>query len=711
MINTEIDAAGVATLTWDTPGRSQNVVNDASLQALGAALEAVFADPAVTGVILTSGKDTFCAGADLAMLRELAFGGQDAAALYEGLGALGGLLRRLEQGKKPVVAALNGTALGGGYEIALACHRRILADNPKARVGLPEVNLGLLPGAGGTQRLPRRIGVQPALMLLLEGKQLRPAEALAQGLVDEVAPPTELLDAAKRWLATKPAATQPWDRKDFKLPGGELEDPGVRQVFAVGNAMTVQKTFRNLPAPQAILSCVYNGCRLSIDRGLEVERRLFVSLLTDPVAGNLIRTGFFGVQEANKLARRPAGVPRSQPQAIGVLGAGLMGAGIALVAAKAGLSVFVLDVDQARADGALRYAAERLDGDVRKGRLTPEKHDAILARVRPGTDYAPLAGCDVVIEAVFEDRAIKAEVTRRAEAVMRPDAVFGSNTSTLPITGLAEASVRPDQFIGLHFFSPVEKMPLVEVILGQQTSDVALAHALDLVQALGKTPIVVRDSRGFYTSRVFATYVSEGLAMLGEGVLPALIENAGRMAGMPMPPLALADDIGLGLMAAIRRQTRLDLGDAAPQHPSQAVLEVMVDQLGRSGRRAGGGFYQGEGAERRLWTGLSEQFPPAAEQPEAAALVERFLIVQAVEAAKCVEEGVLLAPIDADVGALLGWGFAPWTGGPLSYIDTVGADRFVAKADALADQLGDRLRPGAALRGMAARGERFHSRG
>lgn len=707
MIRSEIDGDGVAILTWDLPGRSQNVLHDESMAAFAAAMEAALADPGVSGIIVTSGKEVFLAGADLAWIQRLAFGGAESK---KNAGALGAVLRRLETGGKPVVAALNGTALGGGFELALACHRRIAADHPKLRVGLPEVTLGLLPGAGGTQRLPRLIGINAALPLLLEGRPLKAREALAAGLVDEVVPPGELLAAARAWLASKPAATQPWDRKGFVVPGGDPEAPAVRQTFSVANAMVLSKTQGRMPAPRAILSCVYEGLRTTIDAGLLIEQRYFSSLLIDPVAGNLIRTTFFGVQEANKLRRRPDDVPKLRPQRIGVLGAGLMGSGIAYVAARAGLGVVVIDTDEERARTAVRYAEARLAPEVKKGRLTAEGAAAVTARIVPTVDYARLAGCDVVIEAVFEDRAVKAEVTAQADAVLPEGAVLASNTSTLPITGLAAASGRPESFVGLHFFSPVEKMPLVEVIPGRQTSEATLAHALDLVQAIGKTPIVVKDSRGFYTSRVFATYVMEGLAMVAEGVPPARIEAAGRQAGMPMPPLALADDVGLSLMRQIRRQTATDLGDAYVRHPGEAVLERLVD-AGRRGRRDGGGFYEGEGEARALWSGLASLWPSSGEAPTVDALVERLLGIQAVEAARCMAEGLLQAPIDADVGAVLGWGMAPWTGGPCSYIDTIGAATFVERADALADAHGERFRPPAALREMAARDGRYYPAG
>jgi 3-hydroxyacyl-CoA dehydrogenase/enoyl-CoA hydratase/3-hydroxybutyryl-CoA epimerase len=708
MFTCDLDAQGFATLTFDMPGRSQNVFNGESLQALSDALEGAFADPAVRGIVLTSGKQTFVAGADLASLRTMAFGGLSAEALDASVGALGTILRRMETAGKPVVAAINGTALGGGLELALACHRRIVADAPGVKLGLPEATLGLLPGAGGTQRLPRLIGIPPSMPLLIEGKQLAPAAAKAAGFVDEVVAPADLIGAAKAWLATNPAPTQPWDRKGYQVPGGGPEEPALRGIFMVGNATVAARTQGNYPAARAILSCLFEGLRMPIDQGLVVERRYFVSLLLDPVAGALVRTMFFSLQDANKLTRRPAGVPRLNLTRLGVLGAGLMGSGIAFVAAQAGIQVVVIDVDQAAADKCLAYAAERLDKEVARKKLTEEKKQAILARLHPTTDYTALTGCECVIEAVFEDRKVKAAVTRQAEAVLGPDAIFGSNTSTLPITGLAEASSRPDRFVGLHFFSPVEKMQLVEVIVGEQTSEATLAHALDVVSALRKTPIVVNDSRGFYTSRVFGTYLTEGVVMLQEGIAPALIENAGRMSGMPMPPLGLADEVGLGLMYQVGLQTARDLGDLAPPNPSRPVLELLVRTLDRQGKRNRAGFYDYTAEGKRLWRGLSEHFPPAAEQPEVGALIERFQYVQAIETARCLDEGVVRAIEDADVGAILGWGFSPHTGGPVSLIDGIGLAAFVARADTLADLHGERFRPPGLLRRMAAEGRRFY---
>lgn len=709
MIDLHHDADGIVTLTWDMPGRKQNVFNQASLDAFEAALDRALGTDGVVGIVVTSAKKDFIAGADLEMLEAMAFApDRDAAEMYEGVGRLGRILRKMETGGVPVVAAINGSCMGGGLELCLACHHRVIVDDPRVRVGLPEGTLGLLPGAGGTQRLPRMIGVQASLPLLMQGKRLDVHKAQKTGVVDDVVPRDQLLDAAKAWLKAGPSAVQPWDEKRFKVPGGDPSDPKVANTFMVAASMFQAETHGNYPAGKAILSCLYEGLRLHIDEGLAVETRYFVQLLLDPVAGNLIRTMFLSMQEANKLARRPEGVETLPIRKIGVLGAGLMGAGIAYAAAKAGLEAVVLDVTEDKARGAVAYA-ERVEAKkLARGRTTEEAKAALLARIHPTASDADFADVDAVIEAVFEDRAVKADVTKRIDAVIGDHAVFGSNTSTLPITGLAEASSRPERFVGLHFFSPVEKMQLVEVIRAEQTSDATLAHALDLVKALGKTPIVVRDSRGFYTSRVFGTYITEGMAMLADGVAPALIENAGKQTGMPMPPLGLADEVGLGLMLQVGKQTRADLGDAAPANPSTPVLEALVTDAGRTGKRGDGGFYDHADGGRALWSGLGERFPMAAEQPDVQELKDRFLYVQALEAVRCMEEGILLAAADADVGAVLGWGFAPWTGGPLSFVDMVGAGAFVARCEALAAKHGARFAPTAGLRAMAEAGGRFY---
>lgn len=709
MLHYDKDAQGIVTLTLDMPDRSANVWNQASMDAFSEGLEAAAADEGCTGVVIASAKKVFLAGADLDALKAMAFGDRDAAALDASVGALSVLLRRLETCGKTVAAAIEGAALGGGFELALACHRRFVGDDPRIQLGLPEAQLGLLPGAGGTQRLPRLIGIQAAMPLLMEGKQVDPVKALKLGMIDEVVPMGETLARAKAWVAANPGAVQPWDVRGFKVPGGGSDDGQVLNTFMVATAMLNAKTYRNYPAGQAIASCLFEGLRTTLDAGLLVEKRYFLKLLLDPVAGAMVRTMFLSLQDANKLVRRPTDVERRPPKKIGVLGSGLMGSGIAFVAAKRGLDVVVIDVSEERAAGSRAYAEQRLDKAIARKRSTEAKKAETLARIHPSTDYGALSDCDVVIEAVFEDRDVKATVTREADAVLGDEAVLASNTSTLPITGLASASSRPANFIGLHFFSPVEKMPLVEVIVGEQTSDRALAWALDAVQALGKTPIVVNDSRGFYTSRVFGTYITEGSVMLQEGIAPALIENAGKMSGMPMPPLALADEVGLALMYQVGLQTRADLGDDAPHNPSQDVLEVLVAQQDRTGKRGGRGFYDYGEHGKTLWDGLAAHFPAREDQPTAEALIERFLYAQCIEAARCMDAGVLRAVEDADVGAILGWGFAPYTGGPLSYIDRIGLQAFVARADELEATLGSRFEPPPILRRMAEEGSSFYA--
>ncbi len=705
MITVTIDADGVATLCWDMPGRSQNVLNDASCTALYAAIGQVVDDPAVKGVVMASAKPDFIAGGDLEWLLDT----RDAAALLARVTALHRALRRLETCGKPVAIALGGSALGGGLEVALAGHYRVAADQPAARFGLPEVTLGLLPGGGGTQRLPRLTGIQAALPLLLEGKRLKVDEALKLGILDAVVAPGAEAAAARAWVLAQTAPVrQPWDTQGYKVPGGAVASPAVQQVLMAANAMTHAKTWGNYPAPQAILSCLYEGVSVDIDTGLAVEARYFVRMVLSPEAKNMIRTLFFSMGEASKLASRPPGVPRRQFTRVGVLGAGMMGAGIAYVAARAGLDVVLLDRDRQSAEQGKAYAQRQVERQAARGALAPELGQALTARIAAGADYSELAGCDIVIEAVFEERALKAEVTRKAEAVMAADALFASNTSTLPISGLAEASSRPEQFIGLHFFSPVERMPLVEVIVGKQTSRATVAHALDLVRALGMTPVVVNDARGFYTSRVFSTYVLEGLALLAEGVAPALVENAGLQAGMPVGPLALTDEVSAELLVKIDRQARADLGAAYQPRPGHEVAARLVE-LGRIGKKAGQGFYDyPDGAPKRLWPGLAQLYPRAAVQPDVAHLVQRLIGVQALEAVRCLEEGVVTCARDADVGAVLGWGFPAFRGGPLGDIDTVGAGAYVARCEQLAARHGPRFAAPALLQTMAANGQAFY---
>lgn len=742
MIAYNVDSDGIATITWDMPGRTMNVLNEGSMTAYAGALDQALKDDKVKGIILTSAKADFIAGADLDML--LNVDTSDAAKLMEQFSQLQKMFRRQETGGKPMVAAINGTALGGGFEICLACHYRIAAANPKAKVGQPEVKIGLLPGGGGTQRIPRLIGVMNAAPILLEGKDMPVETAKGMGLIHEVVPAGELLARAKAWLmavlketvvpayagkGAKPIdarAVQPWDRPGFKtpgFPGGQVWSPPGVQTFIGGNAMIAGKTNGVYPAPKAIMSCVYEGLQLPFDSALKVETRYFVSLLRDPVAKSMIRTLFFGLQEANKLARRPKGVPKQEYTKIGVLGAGLMGAGIATVSVQAGLDIILVDRDQAAADKGKQHIAGELDKLMKRGRLDQAQRDGMLAKVTASPDFGALKGCQLVIEAVFENREVKAEATKKAEAVLAAETVFASNTSTLPITGLAEASARPDHFIGLHFFSPVEKMPLVEIIVGKKTSPETLARAMDFVQKIRKTPIVVNDSRGFFTSRVCGAFISEGHRMLKEGVPAAMIENCARFAGMPVGPLSLNDEVAIDLSWRIMDQARRDAEAAGQKYEASGtedILDLMVKKLERFGRKNGKGFYEYPAdGKKRLWPELAKHFPPdptlqygegEEKRAKEAEIRKRLLYVQAVDTARCLEANVLTNPQDGDVGSIMGLGFAPQTGGAISLIDQVGVRTFVAECDELAKNYGPQFAVPKLLRDMAAKGRSFYGR-
>ncbi len=709
-IDWQLDDDGIALLTIDVPKRSMNVMTPEFLADIAAAAKRIGDEDKVKGAVVTSGKDAFMAGADLIGIVEN-FGKQDTRTLYEWCRGLQQALRALETCGKPVAAAINGTALGGGLEVCLACHYRVAADNPKTKLGLPEVQVGLLPGGGGTQRLPRLIGIQPALQLITQGKHVSPRDALEAGFIDQVVPAGDEIEAAKRWVLEEGRAEQPWDVKGFKVPGGAgLMHPKAVETFVVGSALTQKMTNHNFPAPQAILSAVYEGTVLPIDKALDIETKYFVKMLLSPVSRNMIRTLFINKGAADKLVRRPKEPAERKVLRLGILGAGMMGAGIAWVSAYAGIEVVLLDTSDEKAEKGKDYSrqlAEKLKG---RGKLTDDKAEALLARIHTGTDFAALKGCELVIEAVFEDRTIKADVTKRAEAVIGKDAIFASNTSTLPITGLAEASARPEQFIGIHFFSPVDKMPLVEVIVGEKTGDVAIAQALDYIRQIRKTPIVVNDSRGFYTSRVFSVYTREGITMLAEGVNPALIENAAKHAGMPVGPLAVTDEVSLELSYHVTQQTKKDLGDKYQASAADPVIEKFVTELDRKGKRYGKGFYDyPQDGKKRLWPGLAEHYPQAAEQPTPDEVKIRLLYAQSIETVRCMDENVVTHPADADIGSIFGWGFPPWTGGTLSYIETVGVDVFVREADRLAMAYGERFAVPDSLRKMAADGRTFYS--
>ncbi|MBA4172825.1 MAG: 3-hydroxyacyl-CoA dehydrogenase [Hyphomicrobium sp.] len=704
----EKGADGVAILTLDNTDESMNVVSAEWLDDMNAAIADLRDDESVSGVIIASGKKAFMAGADLKLMVE----GYETMSRQDAYGfsqKATDMHRALETMGKPVACAMNGLALGGGFELALACHYRVLADDPRAVVGLPEVNLGLLPGSGGTQRLPRLIGRKKSLDLLLSGRSVPPKEAQDLGIVDEIAAVDQLVERARRWLATNPAAERIWDVEGYAIPEKRgMIVPEIAMDYSINVARVAGKHGYNYPAPAAILSCVFEGLQLPMDKALSVESKYFAKLLTDPVARNIIRTTFISKQAAEKGARRPAGVAKSEVKKLGVLGAGMMGAGIALVAAKAGIDVVLIDRDTATAETGKGYSEKVFGKAVQRGNMTQDQADATLARITPTDDFALLDGCDLVVEAVFEDMGIKAGTTQKAEAVLPERTTFATNTSTLPISELAKASKRPEQYIGLHFFSPVDRMGLVEVIMGSQTSDETLAKSLDFIARIRKTPIVVNDAQGFYTSRVFRMFIFEGVAMLEDGVEPARIENAAKAAGFPIGPLALLDEVTIDLPVKILKDAEGKEGNLYTIERGGKVLDRMLE-LGRGSRKAGGGFYEyAEDGSKRLWTGLAEEFPPSEEQPDQDELKKRFLFAQANETAQCLEQGVLETAQDADLGAVLGWGFPVWTGGTLSYIDTVGIADFVSEASRLAASYGARFAPSAWLQDRAAAGTSFY---
>ncbi|WP_428664250.1 3-hydroxyacyl-CoA dehydrogenase NAD-binding domain-containing protein [Runella sp.] len=706
----------IALISWNLTGSPMNVLNDESVPAFGEALEKAYSDSDVKGIIITSDKPEFVAGADLKMI--LRNQGGNPAEILKISVELNQLFRKIETNGKPVVAAINGTALGGGLEICLACHYRVALDNPKTKLGLPEVKVGLLPGGGGTQRLPRMIGMQGALPLMLEGKELTPKDALGLGIVDAIAATREeMLEKAAAWINANPNPVKPWDeinkktgkiqaKDNYKVPNGAVLSPVGMQTFTVGTAMMMDKSKGNYPATQHIMSCVYEGLLVNIDRGIVIESRHFVQVATSKVAGNLIRTMFLGLNEANKGAGRPKDIPKTDVKKLGILGAGMMGAGIAYVSAVAGIEVVLKDVSLEAAEKGKDYSRALLKKAIERGKMDALKAEGILNLIKPTADVADLQGSELIIEAVFENRDLKAMVTKEAEPMLTERGVFGSNTSTLPITGLAKASTSPENFIGIHFFSPVDKMMLVELIVGKETSDYALAVAIDFTRKIRKTPIVVNDSRGFYTSRCFGTYTSEGMELLKDGVNPVLIENAGKLAGMPVGPLAVTDEVALDLVYKISAQAVKD-GVLADIDTSYQIGKQFTE-MGRLGKKAKAGFYEyPEDGPKQLWSGLADLFPLATQQPSPEEVKTRLLYRQALEAVRCYEENVIRTKLDADLGSILAWGFPPYTGGALSFVDFVGIETFVTTLDRLAATYGERFQPTQKLREMAAEGVGF----
>ena len=699
------DADGIVTLTLDDPTGSANVMNEHYKDSMHRCVQRLVAEKdSITGVVITSGKKTFFAGGDLKAMIQA--GPENAGEIFAEVEEIKRDLRALETLGKPVVAAINGAALGGGLEIALACHHRIAADVRGSQIGLPEVTLGLLPGGGGVARTVRMLGIQNAFVSVLsQGTRFKPAQAKELGLIDEVLPTAEeLVPAAKAWIKANPEAhTQPWDAKGYKMPGGTPSSPALAAILpSFPSLLRKQVKGAPMPAPRAILAAAVEGAQVDFDTATRIESRYFTGLVTGPIAKNMIQAFFFDLQAINAGGSRPEGIGKTPITKIGVLGAGMMGAGIAYVSAKAGFDVVLKDVTLEAAQRGKAYSEKLEAKALERGKTTPEKSSAFLSKITPTADAKDFTGVDFVIEAVFESQELKHKVFGEIEDIVDPNAVLGSNTSTLPITGLASGVKRQEDFIGIHFFSPVDKMPLVEIIKGEKTSDDALARVFDYTLAIGKTPIVVNDSRGFYTSRVIGTFINEALAMLGEGVEPASIEHAGSQAGYPAPPLQLSDELNMELMNKIAVASRKGIEDAGgtySAHPAEAVVEKMIE-AGRPSRLSGAGFYEyTDGKRTQLWPGLRETFKSGTSTPPLQDMVDRMLFAEALETQKCFDEGVITTTADANIGSIMGIGFPPWTGGAAQYITGFpgGKAAFVARAKELAARYGDRFTPPASL--------------
>jgi len=715
------DAEGIATITWDVKDKSMNVMTLEAWDVLEGMVDTALADEAVKGVIITSGKDSFAGGMDLnviAKMKQMA-GDDPAQGLFDGIMNAHRIMRKIERagmdpktlkGGKPIATVLPGTALGIGLEIPLSTHRIFAATNPKAKIGLPEIMVGIFPGAGGTTRLTRKMGAMAASPFLLEGKLVAPAAAKAAGLVDDVS--DDPMAAARDWVLTAKDAdlVKPWDAKGYKMPGGAPYHPAGFMTFVGASAMVNGKTQGVYPAAKALLSAVYEGALVPFDTALKIEARWFTSVLMNPSSEAMIRSLFINKEALEKGAVRPADVADQRVKKLGVLGAGMMGAGISLVSAQAGIEVVLIDQTQEAADRGRDYTAKFADKGIARRKTTAEKKEQLLSLITATTDLKALKECDLIIEAVFEDPKVKAEMTQKVEAVIPEDCIFASNTSTLPITELAKASSRPEQFIGIHFFSPVEKMLLVEIIKGKGTGDRAVAKALDYVRQIRKTPIVVNDARFFYANRCILPYVNEGVRMLKEGVEPALIENAAKLVGMPLGPLQLTDETSIDLGAKIARATKAGMGDAYDDFADEVIF--WLEEEGRLGRKTNAGFYSYDekGKRQGLWEGLGAKYPTADVQPDLIDVQHRLLFAQTLEAVRALEEGVLMDIREGDVGAILGWGFAPWSGGPLSWFDMLGASYAAERCDDLTERFGARFSCPDLLRDMAAKDQSFYGR-
>lgn len=707
-IQFEKNADNIVILTLDSPNQSANTMNADFRAALAETVEKLKADEQIAGIIFRSAKKTFFAGGDLDELIQAQ--PEQASDFFQMVEGMKAQLRYIETRGIPVVAALNGTALGGGWELALGCHHRIALNDPKTRFGLPEVTLGLLPGGGGIVRMVRLLGLQTAFPFLIEGKQFGVEKALSLGLIHDTADSAdEMLQKAINWIQAHPKSQQPFDVKGYKIPGGDPKHPAVAQMLAIAPAILRDKTKGCYPAPEAIMSAAVEGAQVDVDTALTIESRYFTYLATGQVSKNMIGTFWHGLNAIKSGASRPQNIPQWQAKKVGILGAGMMGAGIAYAAAIKGIAVILKDVAIENAEKGKAYSQKLLDKKVAQGRMTAEKRDQILARITPTASTADLAGCDLIIEAVFENQQLKAQVTQEAESYLAADGVMASNTSTLPISGLAQAANDQSRFIGLHFFSPVDKMQLVEIIKGQNTNRETVAKAYDFVQQIGKTPIVVNDSRGFFTSRVFGTFVQEGLRMLAEGIHPAKIEMAALKAGMPVGPLAIQDEVSLTLSEHVAAETRKALqaeGKERPRSGADEVIETMIHQFNRKGKAAGAGFYDyPEGGKKSLWEGLS--YWKKEQTVDEQELIDRFLFVQSLDTLRCLEEGVLESVVDGNVGSIFGIGFAPWTGGALQFLNQYGLKDALNRAQALEQRYGERFAPPQLLKDKVAQGEQI----
>ncbi len=705
MFNFKKDENQIGVLTMDMAGKSTNVITKDFAAEFSKQIEIIFKDAQLKGLVIASAKKDFLAGADLAMFYRV----EKAEDCMPMLKKINDTFCFMEKQGKPVVAAINGTALGGGLELTLACHYRVCIDDPKIQLGLPEVTLGLLPGAGGTQRLPRLIGIQPAIEMMTLGNRIEPQKAHKLGVVHElVKNAEELMRQAKAWILKNSNVQQPWHDKKFKIPGGAVQSLTGYQVIAASNAMVYDKTFNNYPSPKAILSCIYEGLQVPFESGLDIEASYFTQVVLSPVSKNLIKTMFFGMQACNKGMARPKDIPPQPVKKVGILGAGLMGGGIAYATAKAGIEVVLKDLTVANAEKGKNYSVKLCDGQIEKGRLTTDKKEKLLSLIKTTDKIEDLKDCDLIIETVFEDSRVKAKVTQEAESVAVASLVMASNTSSIPITKLAGASKRPDRFIGLHFFSPVDKMPLVEIIVGQKTGPEALAKAIDYTLQIKKTPIVVNDGFGFFTTRVICDYVYEGFRMVKEGVVPALIENGAKMAGMPVGPLVIADEVNLDLVGHLIQQSIEHLGPNSVDQSAIEIIEVMVEQNKRLGRKVSAGFYEYPAQGKKfLWPQIGDYFKQSAEQPDVQEIKDRLLTIQVLTAIKLWEEKVLRTTVEGDVGSILGIGFPPYTGGVLSYVDFVGVKSFVEQCKRLADKHGARFKPSEFLMKKASNNERL----